>query len=505
MKRMVKKSIIGAFLLKNSFLAVLFFLGLVSCSDNVQVTRTLKTQPIIFPDYTNVTVPVNMAPLRFRLSTIYVCDNARVIIENEKQRFAVTSKKGLFLIPLSPWKKLMKDTAGSKLRVTVQVKQRGKWASFQPFFIFVAREPIDATLVYRLIEPGYHIWKEMGIYQRNLENFSESVIINNKRTTGHSCINCHSFCMQNPEKMLFHIRAAYSGTLLIDGVRIEKLNTKTAQTISALAYPSWHPSGNYVAFSVNDTKQSFHTADPNRVEVYDQASDVVVYDVNNHEIVTSPLLSSALTFETFPTFSPDGKTLFFCSAKAQKMPDRFESVKYSLCSISFDSENRRFGSKADTLYHADSNEGRSVSFPRVSPDGKFLMFTLSDYGNFSIWHKSANLHMIDLQSGRMIPLDVLNSEEAESYHSWSSNSRWVVFSSRRIDGLYTRPFIAYIDPEGKASKPFLLPQKDVDYYHRSLMSYNIPEFVTGKVKLNSFNLSNKAINDKGIDVKFSGK
>ena len=99
---------------------------------------------------------------------------------------------------------------------------------------------------------------------------------------------------------------------------------------------------------------------------------------------------------------------------------------------------------------------------------------------------------------------MLNSNDVESYHSWSSNSRWVVFSSRRIDGLYTRPFIAYINSDGNAAKPFLLPQKDVDFYSLSMKSYNIPEFVTDKVKQNGFKLSEIAIDDRGIDVTFAG-
>ena len=484
-------------------LLVLFVLGIVSCSETIRISRTLDTTPAIFPDYTDVTVPYNIAPLCFKLADSCDFTKATAIFEIGAQRLEIKAKKGQFSIPLSSWKKLMKDAAGSTLRVTIQAKIQGQWVGYPAFRIFVATEPVDSYLVYRLIEPGYEVWNEMGIYQRCLEDFKERVIINNKRTD-YSCINCHSFCMQNPEKMLFHIRANYPGTLLIDGERIEKLNTKTEQTMSALVYPSWHPSGRFVAFSVNDTKQAFHTTDPNRVEVFDFASDVVVYDVNRHEIITSPLLSSDSMFETFPTFSPDGRTMFFCSADTFLMPDEYNRVKYSLCSISFDPENRRFGTRVDTLYNAKARNGRSVSFPRVSPDGKFLMLTLSSFGNFSIWHKDADLYMIDLQTKKMIPLDNLNSKDVESYHSWSSNSRWVVFSSRRIDGLYTRPYIAYINEAGEPAKPFLLPQKDVDFYHRFMKSYNIPEFVTGKVKPNGYQLSQKAIDDEGIDVTFGG-
>lgn len=218
------------------------------------------------------------------------------------------------------------------------------------------------------------------------------------------------------------MREVYPGTMMIDGDKVEKLNTKTEQTISSLVYPSWHPSGKYVAFSVNDTKQSFHTNNKNRVEVFDLASDVVVYDVEKHEIVTTPTLFSQRAFETFPTFSADGKTLYFCSAVAAPMPLNYEEVKYSLCSLSFDPEKRTFGQTVDTLYNA-STEGQSVSFPRVSPDGKYLLYTLSGYGNFSIWHKDADLYMINLADKSAKCLDAVNSDDVESYHSWSSNSR----------------------------------------------------------------------------------
>lgn len=285
------------------------------------------------------------------------------------------------------------------------------------------------------------------------------------------------------------MRAELPGTYIINGKSVEKLDTKAGEKVQSLVYPSWHPSGNFVAFSVNNTRQAFHMNDKNRIEVYDLSSDVVVYDVNKHEVVTDSLIFSDKAFETFPTFSPDGKTLYFCSAQAKEIPKDFKSVKYSLCSISFDPEARRFGHQVDTLYSSEQAtvqitgaEHKSASFPRVSPDGKQLVFTLSEYGNFSIWHKDADLYRIDLDSGVMHHMDEVNSDDVESYHSWSSNSRWLVFSSRRIDGLYTRPYLVHIDENGKTGKPFILPQEDPDFYSRFMFSYNIPEFVKGKVE-----------------------
>lgn len=428
---------------------------LAACSQNVHIDRHTSCRPPISPDYTEVTLPPNMAPPCFSLPDSCHASRLRAIYRAGDEETTVTTRNGQIAISPSKWKRLV--DAASTITVRLQAQRGDKWEEYAPFHLYIAKEKIDPYIAYRLIEPGYETWNEMGIYQRCLENYEETAILTNKMT-GYGCMNCHSFCGQNPEKMLFHLRSDYGGTYIIEEGQIKKLNTKTPQTISALVYPSWHPSGNFVAFSVNDTKQMFHTTDPNRVEVMDYASDVVIYDVKRKQIVSSPLLSSATAFETFPTFSPDGRTLYFCSADSVSIPGKYDQVKYSLCSIGFDADTRSFGSKADTLYNA-RRAGKSVSFPRVSPDGKFLMFTLSAYGNFSIWHKDADLYLAHLHTNQIRPLSALNSNDVESYHSWSSNSHWVVFSSRRTDGLYTRPFIAYIDEEGKAHKPPLAAAK----------------------------------------------
>lgn len=481
---------------KNIYIGML--VALMSCSESVQISRELDEIPVIFPDYAGTVIPPNIAPLNFTLAD--TVQEARATFLAGEQRFDVKAKKGHFTIPPSAWRKLLQSANGKDLEVSVAVKKDNEWIGYSPFTLHVAPEKIDSYLAYRLIEPGYELWNRMGIYQRNLENYDQSAIIENKMS-GNNCVNCHSFCMQNPDKMLFHMRETYPGTILVDGDKVEKLNTKTDQTMSSLVYPSWHPSGKYVAFSVNNTRQAFHLNDKNRIEVYDEASDVVVYDVEKHEVVTASHLFSKDAFETFPTFSPDGKTLYFCTAEARPVPTEFSEVKYNICSVSFDPSTRSFGTQVDTLYNAKT-DGRSASFPRVSPDGSFLLYTLSGYGNFSIWHTDADLYLADLSTGISRPLDEVNSNDVESYHSWSSNSRWIVFSSRRIDGLYTRPYIAYVDKDGKAGKPFLLPQKDTGFYHRSMKSYNIPEFITGKVKARGREVGLKAKEDKGTDVKF---
>jgi hypothetical protein len=146
----------------------------------------------------------------------------------------------------------------------------------------------------------------------------------------------------------------------------------------------------------------------------------------------------------------------------------------------FDENSARFGTP-EMLLSADSL-GYSISFPKISPDNRFLVFCRAYYGYFTINHRESDLWLWDISSREIRALDI-NSPEAESYHSWSSSSRWMVFSSKRRDGFSAQPYFCHIDTAGNASKPFLLPQKDPRYYQWDYQSFNRPEFVTGRVKI----------------------
>lgn len=436
--------------------------------------------PAIFPDYIGVTIPANIAPLHFSMAEENCSGKTAASFSAGDVSVTVRGTKGAVNIGRRQWKKILKEAAGDAIEVRVACRQASGWTVYEPFRIEVSKDCIDRYLTYRLIEPGYEVWDEMGLYQRDLESFRQTPLIKN-RATDFNCINCHNYCMQDASKMVFHMRSVHSGTYLKQDGSFKKLDVKTTP---GMVYPAWHPGGRFLAFSLNSISQMFHSSDRNRIEVFDTESDIAVYDSETNEVLTCPEISAKDKFETFPAFSPDGKLLFYCAADTLSMPDRYNEVKYHLCAIEFDADDRKFG-QVDSVYTGPG----SVSFPRVSPDGKYMLYTLSDYGNFSIWHQEADLHMIDLTDrSREIDMTGLNSDSVESYHSWSSNSRWAVVSSRRIDGLYTRPFIAHISEDGTVGKAFLLPQKNPGMYHDFLKSFNIPEFTKNRAKISNLPL-----------------
>ena len=113
---------------------------------------------------------------------------------------------------------------------------------------------------------------------------------------------------------------------------------------------------------------------------------------------------------------------------------------------------------------------------------------IADYGTFPIWHRETDLKLMDLQNGQIDSLPTINSDRSDTYHSWSSNSRWFVFASKRGDGQYGKPYFAYISPDGTAGKPFVLPQKDPEHYDYTFKSYNIPELSSTPVPFDAFDI-----------------
>jgi hypothetical protein len=479
-------------------MVILFFLTSIflnACSGKIPTFTEIEREVQILPDYIGITLPPNIAPLNFTIKE----DAEKYLIriyEAGGETITIESSTGNIRIPEGKWKKLLQRCKGKEMLVDIFVRKDSGWVKFPSIINNVAVDPIDSYLVYRLIDPGFEFWNKMGIYQRCLENFTESPIMINNMSDD-NCMNCHSFNRNNSHTMMFHMRSKYAGTVIYRDGKLKKVNTKTDQTISPGVYSAWHPGGRYIAFSVNNIVQTFHSIPQTKVEVTDTLSDLIIYDAKQNTVFTSTAITSKDRLETFPTWSPDGKYLYFCSAKALPLA-KYNQIRYNLLRISFDTASCRFGA-VDTIVNASSGR-HSVSFPRISPDGRYLIFCMSDFGNFSIWHTESDLFLKDLKSGEVSKPDI-NSPQSESYHTWSSGGRWIVFSSRRIDGLYTRLYFSYFDTNGKAHKPFLLPQKDPEFYTTFLKSYNVPELITTAVKLNPRKLM-KTVHSEPIRATF---
>ena len=492
-----------------SIVACLIYMLLVSCGVDVPkevAPKGCKAHTI--PDYDGVTLPCNIAPTNFYIEEDGEDYVVRVYSSRSDREIVVAGPSVEY--PIGDWHDLLADSKGDTVFTDIYVKAGGVWYCYNTQKCIIA-EDADPYVTYRLIEPSYAEYGDLTLHERDITNFDERVLYSNKMINNageKQCVNCHVPQNYNREgRSTFHVRQAKGGTIFLNGSELDKVNLKTDSTLSPGVYAAWHPHLNMVAFSVNTTGQMFHTNDLQKVEVLDFASDIILYDVDENKVYE--VVNGVSDFGTFPAWSPDGETLYYASAHFEQSTDnvqrdvveQYRSLHYNIYSRKFNAVKRTFGPEAKVL-DADSLD-KSAAFPRVSPDGRYLLVSMGDFGQFHIWHKSSDLYVKDLVTGDLFPLEEVNTGNSESYHTWSSNGRWILFTTRRDDSNYTRLYMAHFDLEGRVGTPFLLPQKDPLHDMELLKSYNVPEWMTHPVAYDLLEITN-AVTKEAKNAVYAG-
>ena len=460
----------------------------------------------IHPDYTGTVVPPNIAPLNFLVQERGVRYYVK-IYSKESKGIEIYSRKPKIMIPMGQWHKLLDTNRGEELYFDVFVKaENGRWDRFDTIRNKIAREDIDEYLLYRKFYPVHNFWNDMGVYQRDLRNYDESIVLHNA-SFGKGCVNCHTFCRNHPNKMLISIRSIEYGSsaLLVEDGAVEKVKSK-------FTYSSWHPSGRLLVCSMNSTRPFYHSFRDEVRGVLDFEDMLAYYLVESKTLKTSPKISQKDHMETYPSWSPDGRYLYFCRApilmsrddiKQRIVPPSYDKIKFDLVRISYDLSRDEWG-ESETILSARQT-GQSILEPQISPDGRWLLFCMCDYGGFPVFQPSSDLYLMDLKTAQetgeyKYRRLKINSSQSESWHSWSGNSRWIAFSSKMTQGLFTRLHLSYVDANGKVYKSLLLPQRDPTFYDSCLQTYNTPELVAGPVQFKGEQLLRAVRSSGGIEA-----
>ncbi len=475
---------------------------LAASAKAVEQAVSVGRPPRIRPDYADAVIPPNIAPLNFLVQEKGTA--CRVNVKGEQgDPIEITSRSPKIMIREKAWRRLLWANRGRELAVEVAVQDRGgSWQRFDAFRMTVASEEIDNYLVYRRIHPAHSAWRDMGIYQRDLRTFDESPILTNDYFRG-GCVNCHTFCNNGADTMLVSTRSSdygNSAVIVADG-KVEKVG-------ATFGYASWHPSGKILAYTGMKVAMFLHSAGEEVRDVIDLDSLLAYYDTRSQKVGTAPDLAQKDRLETYPTWSPDGRFLYFCSApltwtSRTTIPERYDEIRYDLVRVPYDADKGAWGQAETVLSSQDT--GRSILLPRISRDGRWLLVSMCDYGCFPVYRKSSDLYLVDLEAAgqtgryecRRLPV---NSDQSESWHSWSSNSRWIAFSSKRDNGIFTRTYISHVDPKGTVHKPFVLPQEDPTAYDSCLWTYSVPELVTGPVRVTKESLGRVVRGSRKIAV-----
>ncbi|MCX5645603.1 MAG: tetratricopeptide repeat protein [Phycisphaerae bacterium] len=208
-----------------------------------------------------------------------------------------------------------------------------------------------------------------------------------------------------------------------------------------------------------------------------------LYDRQTGTFQSLPGADNPSLVQSNPTWSPDGKWIVFAATEAyslrrvsgrQKVLLRPEDCreflvegkpfKFNLYRIPF---NGGQGGKAEPVAGASGN-GKSNYFPRYSPDGQWIVFCQAE--NYMLLQPDSELYIIPAQGGQARRLRA-NTKRMNSWHSFSPNGKWLVFSGKP-DSPYTRLYLTHIDEQGESTPAVVL-----DRLTAPDRAANIPEFV----------------------------
>ena len=347
----------------------------------------------------------------------------------------------------------------------------------------ISEHAADPIVVYRLVRPMFHGFKTPNIYYRDISTSETRMFLPSKTSY---CTNCHVFPSRpdpgrkSDVSMAVAVRKSFEGLRLLGTYDFG--SKKGATMLTNTFFMSWGPDGRKIAVTVGRRVAVRVPITLETQEFYVRVADIAIVDRDRREVLPLPGASEPDYMETLPAWSPDGKTIYFARAK-EFMDIPFE-VKYDLYRVPY---NGGDGGEARPVEGASHN-GKSNYAPRFSPDGKWIIFCMADSG--SLVEPSSDLWILSTEEGALPRRLECNSEHAmDSHHSWSSNSRWLLFAGKSEDGVFARVYLTEIDAEGHASPPIEMPtQSD------TMMCYNVPEFLRSRPTIDSEDILDKVSN-----------
>ena len=305
-----------------------------------------------------------------------------------------------------------------------------------------------------------------------------------------TCANCHSFSADGATMGMdidgpqgdkgAYALAPIDSPMVIENDEIITWNSFTAKppghkTLGFLSRVS--PSGRYVVSTLNEDIYVRNFTNYKFVQVFYPTRGILgYYDRLTSEMKPLPGADDPEFVHNGGVWTPDGKSLVFSRATAMDayQPDQPLAkyagdpnelqIKFDLYRIPF---NEGRGGTATPLLGASAN-GMSNTFPKVSPDGKWLVFVKSKNG--MLMRPDGRLWMIPAEGGEAREMNC-NTSLMNSWHSFSPNGRWLVFSTK-VNSPYTQMMLTHIDEKGNDSPPVLIENSTA-----ANRAVNLPEFV----------------------------
>jgi len=360
----------------------------------------------------------------------------------------------------------------------------------------ISPDPVGAPIFYRDVPlPFRHVLKNIDSIRWHLgevSSYRPPVLLTGMKVCG----NCHSFTPDGKTLAMDVDYGSDKGSYVIAPVRPQTILGKDTLiswsdyrredkelTFGLLSQIS--PDGRYVISTVKD-RSVFAPLDDlfYSQRFFPVAGILVVYDRRIKEFFPLQGADDRRYVQSNPVWSPDGKTVVFARSESytlaglkdpssavverDEVTEFFEGgrkFRYDICRVDF---NEGRGGGPVPLAGASGN-GMSNYFPRFSPDGRWIVFCESD--SFMLLRPDSMLYILPSAGGTPRKMRCNFPGRMNSWHSWSPNSRWLVFASK-ANGPFTQLWLTHIDAQGNDSPAVLL-----EHFTAADRAANIPEFV----------------------------
>ena len=415
-------------------------------------------------------------------------------VRGTSERWSFFTQKKMWWFPKKLWRKL-KERPGRVLWLRVKGTRKGGEVHASPEVFFeISPDSVDDYVIYRFVAPQFQTLETPDMYIREISSFETRPFL---LARGKYCFSCHTFSSKDGTSGMMSIKVYFmvTGGAPLSSLGVLELSSGRAYKVKVpypkgFTYMAWDPEGGKLAIAV---RESFISSTPiihETQELRFDSSDIAVYEPSKGTFHLLPGADSPEYVENFPAWSPDGRKLLF-SRTRPRVSARL--VRYDVYALDYNDGK----GGAPVPVPGASHNGRSNYFARYSPDGRWISFCMADQG--SLIESSSDIYLMpgDLK-GPPHRLESNADYAADSWHSWSSNSKWLVFASKREDGIYARLYFTHIDEEGRASPPVRLPVKG-----EITKSFNIPELLSDASRLkerklfDAFKLEAPAVSVKG--------
>lgn len=457
---------------------------------NIKLSEEEKTA-IIYP-FQNSVFPADISPASFIWKSAEEKGKKwHVSLNVAGFSYKTTTRETQFLPDVNLWEKLKEESKNQSISFTVRNKNIEKEVVFS-----FSKDSVSSPIFYRAIPLPFSYANK---YKDKIKWYLGDLSKNKKRVMLEDmpvCANCHSFTKDGSILAMDVDYGNDKGNYAISDIGLElKIGLENivswsdykkedgVNTFGLLAKIS--PDGRFAISTVKD-KSIFVPVDISfwYSQLFFPVKGLLVcYDVLNKKFFEMEGASDPEYVQSSPAWAPDMENVVFSRAPynrdtsleaqenvvldmrfAEDYINREKDFKYDLYCVPW---NEGKGGEPVAI-EGTSNNGHSNYFARYSPDGKWIVFCKAK--NFMLLQSDSKLYIMPAKGGKPRLMNC-NTNEMNSWHSFSPNSKWMVFSTKYF-GPYTQLFLTHIDENGNDTPPIWLEQLTVD-----MKAINIPEFV----------------------------